>query len=107
MIYSETTNVMIDCMNVVSFDSVITSQLDFQITIRPTSVVITSATNPACVIDNPTANKPNISFRNNSNVWTTGMRNRNYRIAYNQITTDKAGGNIQHDVAIRINQNGF
>jgi hypothetical protein len=35
------------------------------------------------------------------------MRGGNFVIASNHITVNRAGGNIQNDVAIQINQNGF
>ena len=77
-----------------------------QITMN-SSLNINSTTDPACVINNPTVANSNISFRNGANFWTTGMRSGNFVIASNYITTNRAGGNIQNDVAIQINQNGF
>ena len=107
MIYYEGGIVLSNRLNAGDFVSVVNGQLNFPLTVRPTGVVTTSATNPACVIDNPTANNSNISFRNNSNIKTTGMRTGNSVIAQNQITTNESGGNIQNDVAIQINQNGL
>ena len=39
--------------------------------------------------------------------WTTGMRNGNFVIASNYVTTNISGIHVQSDVAIRINQDGL
>jgi hypothetical protein len=59
-------------------------------------------------IDNGVHNNASIGFYNNQNkYWTAGMRSGNFVIASDYITTNRSGGNIQNDVAMQVNQDGF
>ena len=53
-------------------------------------------------------NNASIGFYNHQNkYWTTGMRSGNFVIASDYITTNRSDGNIQNDVAMQVNQDGF
>jgi hypothetical protein len=99
----------------------------FPMLVSPTQITmnstlnINSTTSPSCVIkstagggggtlriDNGVHNNASIGFYNNQNkYWTAGMRSGNFVIASDYITTNRSGGDIQNDVAMQVNQDGF
>ena len=68
---------------------IVRSSTLFPMLVSPTKITmnkslnINSTASPSCVVNNPTAANADVSFRNGSNFWTTGMRGGNYVIAYN------------------------